>query len=152
VTNNTFYRAYQPDQFAGDGVIFYGENNQFATHRVLLVNNIIANNAHNGVHGSGPSEKNDQMRTNVVRNNLAWDNPDGDFDSNYEGATLFTLGPGNITGKDPLFLNPSELDFRLRSGSPAGGRSIPEYTPATDFTGRLRKARPDLGAIEIVSR
>jgi parallel beta-helix repeat protein len=147
VTNNTFYGAYQPDPDAGDGVVFYGENNQFATRKVLLVNNIIADSAHNGVDGSA---LNDRMRTNLVRNNLAWQNPGGDFIELYGSHQLFTLEPGNITGKDPLLTNPKALDFRPRLGSPAGRRSITAYTPATDFTGRPRKQRPDLGALEIL--
>jgi hypothetical protein len=149
VTNNTFYGASQSDPFAGDGVVFYGEDNQFATRNVLFVNNIVADNAHNGIDGSGVTE---QMRTNVVANNLVWGNPDGDFRNLYAGHPIYTLGAGNIVGKDPLFVDPGAGDFDLRQGSGARGRSIPEYTPTTDFTGRQRKERPDLGALEILPR
>jgi hypothetical protein len=149
VTNNTFYRAFQPNRDAGDGVVFYSEPNQFATRNVLLVNNIISDNAHNGIDGSGQSEL---MRSNLVRDNLLWNNPDGDINRLDNGVPLFTLGPGNITGKDPQFVDPSKLDFRLQARSPAQGRSIPDYTPKIDFAGRLRDGAPDLGAIELVRR
>jgi Right handed beta helix region len=148
VTNNTFVAASQSDRLAGDAVVFYGENNQFATHDVLFVNNIVADNAHNGIDGSGGFE---EMRTNVVLNSLAWNNPDGDFANVRDGGMIYTLGPGNIVGKDPLFVNSEAGDLRLKPQSPAAGRSIPAYTPPVDFTGQLRKARPDLGALEILS-
>ena len=145
VTNNTFYHAYQPDRDAGDGVVFYAEDNRYATRNALLVNNIIAANAHNGLDGSG---QNEVMRTNLVRGNLLWNNPDGNINSTFNGVPLFTIGPGNLVGKNPLFVDPSRLDLGLRARSPARGRSIPDYTPKTDLTGRLRDDAPDLGAIE----
>jgi Right handed beta helix region len=145
VTNNTFRRAYQSDRLAGDAVVFYAEDNEFATHGVLFVNNIIADNAHNGIDGSGGSER---MLTNLVDNNLAWNNPDGDFETTYAGRPLYTLGPRNVVGKDPLFVAADTGNLHLRVGSPARGRSLPEYTPPIDALGRQRKIHPDLGALE----
>jgi hypothetical protein len=148
VTNNTFNRAYQADPAAGDAVVFYGEGTRFDTRNVLVVNNIIVDNAHHGITGSGG---NAVMQTNVVRNNLAWKNRDGNFEPLYNGQIrLFTLR-SNITGVAPRFMRSSSGDFRLRSSSPAIGRSIPAYTPATDLLGHARKARPDLGALEHTS-
>ena len=148
VANNTFDRAYQADPEAGDAVVFYGEGTRFDTRNVLVVNNIIVGSAHHGVTGSGG---NAVMQTNVVRNNLAWKNGDGNFEPLYNGEIrLFTL-LGNITGVSPRFMNSSSGDFRLRSGSPAIGRSIPAYTPATDLLEHTRKSRPDLGALEHAS-
>jgi hypothetical protein len=148
VTNNTFYRAYQADPAAGDAVVFYGEGTRFDTRNVLLINNIIVDSAHHGIAGSGGSAV---MSTNVVRNNLAWKNPDGNFEPLYNGQIrLFTLS-ANITGVAPRFVRSSRGDFRLRSGSPAIGRSVPAYTPAVDLLGHARKARPDLGALEHLS-
>lgn len=143
ITNNSFYNAYQPDTRAGNAIQIYGESNQFATKNVLVVNNIISTDANHGVYGSGPS-----MPSNVVRNNLAWKNPLGDFVAQYGTSTLFTLGPGNVAGIDPKFVSASADDFHLASGSAAIGRADPAYAPPTDFDGRARSSAPDLGALE----
>lgn len=150
VTNNTFYRAYQPHPWAGTAIEFYGEGTQFDTQRVVVVNNIIANNAHYGVSGSGG---NGLMATNLVRNNLAWGNPDGDFNPVYDSPdkVVFRLGP-NLTGRPPLFLLPRALDFRLQKTSPAIDRADSSYAPRFDRLGRQRRGPADLGAYEWVPR
>ena len=143
ITNNTFVRAYQTNSRSANAVQIYGESNQYATKNVVVVNNVIADNLHRGVYGSGPT-----MTSNTVRYNLAYNNPWGDFVPQYGSSTLFTLGPGNITGADPKFVNPGGDDFRLRSDSPAIGRADAAYAPPTDFTGNPRDSNPDIGAYE----
>jgi len=147
VTNNTFYRATHPSP-GGSAVVLYTETQspQYVTRNVLIVNNLITHAGNRGVYGSGGGGL---MSTNVVRNNLAFGNTNGDFLS-YYGSTsnaLFTLG-ANFTGQSPLFTNASGLDFRLQPGSPAIGKADPAYAPKTDFAGRGRSGAPDLGAHE----
>ena len=148
VANNTFYGASQPDERAGTAIAFYGEGSDHDPRNVLVVNNVIAHNAHKGVHGSGGYDTT-VMRTNLVRNNLAWDNPDGDF-TNIDASPaeiLFRLGT-NLTGKDPLLADPARGDMHLLAGSPAIAKSDPAYTPPSDFFGAARPSHPDLGAVE----
>jgi len=54
----------------------------------------------------------------------------------------------NTTIADPLFVNPENYDFNLKSQSPAIGLSNKDYAPEIDFFGNLRDDDPDLGAIE----
>jgi Right handed beta helix region len=146
VTNNTFYRAFQPNRRAGTAIEFYGEGTPYDTREVLVVNNIIARSANYGISGSGGS---DVMRSNLVRNNLAWDNGAGDFNTTYGSASnvLYQLGP-NITARAPRFVAPYKLDFRLQRRSPAIDRADRAYAPRFDRAGRPRNGRPDLGAHE----
>lgn len=141
VTNNTFiFSQGDPNRYAGTAIEMYGESNSWATKNVLIVNNIIAKANYWGIYGSGPP-----MVSNLVRNNLAWGNKAGDF--NTEGS-LFTLGGGNLTGADPRFSDESGPDLSLKSGSPAIGKADPAYAPVFDFRGLPRVSAPDLGAIE----
>ena len=147
VTNNTFYRATAAAP-AGGSIVLYTETTTpaYVTRNVLVVNNLITQAANYGVYGSGGGGL---MSTNLVRNNLAYGNAHGDY-LRYYGSTsnvLFTLGT-NVSSQNPLFVNPTGLDFRLQSGSPAVGNADPAYAPPTDFAGRGRSGAPDLGAFE----
>jgi Right handed beta helix region/Protein of unknown function (DUF1565) len=143
ITNNTFTTASNTsDANLGNAIQFYGEGNQFAPKNVLVVNNAIAFNAHRGVHGAGPS-----MPSNVVRNNLAYENPMGDFVPVWGSSTVFTLG-ANMTGADPRFVDRGAKDFHPRADSPLVGRADPAYAPSVDATGAARSGAPDLGALE----
>ena len=147
VTNNTFYRATQA-QPAGGAIVLYTESATaaYVTRNVLVVNNAITRAANKGVYGSGGGGL---MATNVVRNNLAYGNANGDFLGYYGSPddVLFALGP-NITGRKPLFGSPRELNFRPQKRSPAIGQAELAYAPTTDFQGNRRDDRPDIGAFE----
>ena len=149
VTNNTFYRAYQPNPLAGTAIEFYGEGTQYDTRNTVVVNNLITYSAHYGVSGSGGDAV---MRTNVVRNNLAFGNSSGDFRADTGDSELFSLGPDNIVGQPPRFVAPYRLDFRLQPSSPAIDRADPAFAPKTDADGRPRVGPPDLGAFESDAR
>jgi len=65
-------------------------------------------------------------------------------------ADLVTLDPASRCG-DPRFVRPAwgvEGDYRLQGGSPAIDAGTPIGAPLEDLEGRLRDAKPDLGAFE----
>ena len=48
--------------------------------------------------------------------------------------------------EDPLFVSPLLRDYHLQPGSPARGRGMAEWTPATNVEGEPRSIPPNLGA------
>jgi hypothetical protein len=48
--------------------------------------------------------------------------------------------------ENPLFVNFLLRDYHLQPGSPARGRGVAEWTPATNIEGEPRSIPPDLGA------
>ena len=148
VTNNTFYRATGPSPGGATIVALHRKPRrpQYVTRNVLIVNNLITYAANRGVYGSGGGGL---MSTNVVRNNLAYGNTQGDFLSYYGSTTntLFQLGT-NITGQNPMFVERGRARLPAPGGSPAIGKADPAYAPPTDYAGRARAGTPDLGAHE----
>ena len=76
----------------------------------------------------------------------------GDYNLIFNTHIFPYLGFHDITGKDPLFVNPSEnaaeANFRLLEGSPAIDVAFTLNSAEFDFFGNKRPAQPDLGAIE----
>ncbi len=103
-----------------------------------VVNNIIALNGAPGIDFDLDGVQ------NVVHNNLFWGNGELPL------ASPAGLGAiGNLIA-DPGFRGPG--DYRLRPGSDAIGRALPQFTTPTDNRGRPRPARAaDLGAFEAPS-
>ncbi len=98
----------------------------------------------------------------VVRNSIIWGNGvfvnSGSFDRRYsliQGQN--GSGTGNIVGTtDPMFVNPSAGNFRLRPCSPAINAGNNAHIPAgltTDLAGNLRiyESTVDMGAYEFQS-
>lgn len=93
---------------------------------------IIANNTISGVRWAtiglrGKESTNGQIKNNILCHaERAVIHGDADFTSadpaieyNLTFATSAALGPSNLNGKDPLFMDAGNRNFRLRSGSPA---------------------------------
>jgi hypothetical protein len=130
---------------------------------LYFINNTIVGNGNPGTLWSGgvrfESSKVDNL---VVKNNIL---------SGNIGAPLLTIdgkrppnaiimnnllfgegntdqpGVSNVTG-DPLFIDAAKGDLRLKKGSPAVNAGTSDNFPIRDYSGRLRDARPDIGAFE----
>jgi hypothetical protein len=107
-----------------------------AAHNVV-VDNIIAGNRENSVRSFELTG-----RDNLVKNNLVWNNGDGNIGRQAAGLTF-----RHNLRRNPRFAGPH--NFHLLCGSPALGKAV--RTRATlpyDIAGRPRGRQPDLGAYQ----
>jgi hypothetical protein len=140
--------------------------------RSIVVNNTITHNAHSGiVVGGGGGVSGVIVRNNILafnsHNGLAWDGtcPNGSAGTTYaDRNVIFGNGYGPIDTQscsatdtsagnrltDPLFVNAGARNLHLQSGSPAFGYALPDWAPATDRDGvnRPRGTGADAGAYE----
>ena len=140
------------------GIVVYS-----ATAGVRVYNNVVHDIPNNGantsgieVHSSNVALQNNTVTrvggkginiesgsSNYVQNNVSFDNGNNYFD-NGNG----TVNSSNMIGIDPLFVDPSRGDFRLREGSQAIDRGMQLLTVPTDIFG---VQRPQGGAYDIGS-
>jgi hypothetical protein len=169
--NNLVYNNRGP----GMGVMKWGEdgagelnvtpaNRPITKKNLYFINNTIVNNgnAAGSSWGGGMRFESNKVDNLVVKNNIL---------SGNSGAPLLTIdglrppnaiimnnllfgegntnqpGEGNVVG-DPLFVDATNGDFRLKRHSPAINAGAPGTTPVRDLDGRLRDTRPDIGAYE----
>jgi hypothetical protein len=79
----------------------------------------------------------------IVRNNLSWKS------GHYYNKSATTISSNNLFNTiDPSFVNAAEMDFHLRSGSPAVDAGVSISTVTTDFDGKTRGNPPCIGAYE----
>lgn len=118
-----------------------GSTNQ----NVLIINNLFTNNVHHAVLGFS----NVACPSNLVRNNLTYNNgsqPDYDAFQGYP-QPAFTIQT-NKTPANPLYVNRASRNYKISSSSPAKGQAEAAYAPQFDHDGVPRPAAPSIGAFE----
>lgn len=123
VYGNLVYNSY------GAGVVLKGDNNQF-------YNNTIYKSHSYGIQVTG--------NNHVIKNNIVFGNS-----SNVSDRSSGTILANNLV-TDPSFVDASNGNFRLKSGSPAidKGLDIAEVTLDLDGVARPQGASVDIGAYE----
>ncbi|MBN1674169.1 MAG: right-handed parallel beta-helix repeat-containing protein [Kiritimatiellae bacterium] len=129
-------------------------------HHHVIQNNIFYNNARRpgSSYGHGVYFYENEGTGNIVRNNLFFA---PDRKGTIVGGKNRYTATDNIEGKEPLFVNPQESDFRPRAGSPAidtATRDVPADRgcgPEPVTNDRAGNPRPcgrgaDIGAYEFV--
>jgi hypothetical protein len=102
-----------------------------------IYDNISSNN-------SGAGIRNDASGNTLIQNNLTYQNAQ-DIATN--GAATLSA---NITERDPLFVDPANYDFHLKTNSPAidAGLTLPEVPVDHDNISRPQRTSSDIGAYE----
>lgn len=108
-----------------------------------IVNNITAYNSGSGILGYFSP---DHLEDPIGMGNEAWNNMAYLNNPNFrtERPELILFHDNFV--EDPLFVDPLLRDYRLQPGSPARGRGLAEWTPATNIEGEPRSIPPTLGA------
>ena len=137
VTSNTIVANGRMDGAPASGVIVGGAGSSGNQ----IVNNIVAWNGQAGVRSLQPLGLG-----NAVFTNLGFADSNGDFPATLSGG-LFVHD--NVTAP-PRFVSVRSHDYRLRASSPALGRALAAFAPASDYAGSRRFGRraPDLGALQ----
>jgi hypothetical protein len=106
-----------------------------------IVNNIVGWNGQAGVRSLQPLGLG-----NTVFMNLGFADPSGDFPVMLSGGLA---AHDNVTAP-PRFVSVRSRDYRLRASSPALGRALAAFAPASDYAGWRRSGLrgPDLGALQ----
>ncbi|BBD65200.1 parallel beta-helix repeat-containing protein [Nostoc commune NIES-4072] len=134
----------------------------FQSENIDIVNNTsYMNNQSPGI-TYGQISINDSNNINVLNNilysergkpiNVRYGGKDVRFDYNLNAnSSLINVSGSSDMIADPLFMNPSDGDFRLKSTSPAINSGMKFNSVKTDFTGdpRVKGSLPDRGAYEM---
>jgi hypothetical protein len=71
---------------------------------------------------------------------------------NGDGTLAAVLtGTNDQIGADPLFVDPTSLDYRLQAGSPCIDKGVAAGAPTTDLAGNPRTGIPDKGCYEFIT-
>ena len=162
------YSVIQNNVISGNGwgVYNYNEPGHTGTgNSALLINNTITNNTHVGIYNGsavGPLPEAPTIINNIITNNsvgiTAWNisptilyNDVWDNESNYWIISDQTGINGNISA-DPVFADPTDVDYHLKNVSPCIGAGTASGAPTTDIEGNPRPnpsgSNPDMGAYE----
>jgi hypothetical protein len=140
VVNNTLYRpgrwairilqeTVDPSRFVACG------DNTFVNNIVYLDNSITTEC------NVGP---NTRPETFTFESNL-WYHAEN---ATWSGPALPVTDPSQITGRDPLFVDPEAGDFSIGNSSPAAGAGTPAALPSVDFPGTPFATPRSVGAYE----
>ena len=159
--NNIAYR----NKSAGIAVAGWNGDYDHPIHNVRIINNVTYNNGWpDHTWGGGIAVELSDARDILIRNNICSQNRDWQIrdylggsqvtiDHNlvhgFRGADNEVRGADSVEG-DPLFVNPEQADFHLRSGSPAIDSGASNDAPADDLDGapRPQGSAWDIGAYE----
>ena len=129
IINNTVYNNTRTGNGGNTGISLQ------RTDDMKIINNIAV--SENNFGGKAIAFANS---TNItIDNNMVLGKVDNDVAGADNGTTIF---------EDPLFNNPANGDFSLKTGSPAINKAKKDLAPSNDYTGNERDSQPDLGAYE----
>lgn len=138
VANNTVVNNGTGIHLNGAG--FYRSPTQMIDY-MNISNNVITGNKRYAIRTAGTIGTH-----NTYTNNLTYNNAMGNISVKYgtPSATITT---------NPLFVNPTANDFRVKSTSPAIDKGLATYAPSKDILGvaRPQGGRHDIGAYEYVN-